>query len=145
MPGPAVRQHARINADVMCDRLHITMPFPTDKLVPGAAAPAAIARWLSASMLTPLGLTADGGNRDMSHCCIGLGAMPMALTGLDVHHIAHVDLALFMLRRHHAGARSHDQDLVAGMRVPSGGAALAEIHHAAVVIRRVPRLYDRLT
>jgi hypothetical protein len=33
-----------------------------------------------------------------------------------MHDIAHVDLALFMLVCHHAGARGHDQHLVAGMR-----------------------------
>ena len=38
--------------------------------------------------------------------------MPMSFTGLDVHDIAHVDLTLFMLRCHHAGARGHDQYLV---------------------------------
>jgi hypothetical protein len=31
------------------------------------------------------------------------------------------------------------------MRMPSGGAALAEIHHAAVVVRRIARLNDGLT
>ena len=75
---------------------------------------------------------------------IGLGAMPMALTGLDMRDIAHVDLALFMLRRHHAGARGHDQHLVAVMRMPSRGATLAEVHHAAVIVRGVPRLNDGL-
>jgi hypothetical protein len=55
-----------------------------------------------------------------------------------MHDIADVDLALFMLVCDHAGARGHDQHLVAVMRMPSRGATLAEIHHAAVIIRRVP-------
>src|SRR6266481_4577871 len=81
----------------------------------------------------------------MSHRGIDLGAMPMPFAGLDMHDVAHIYLALFMLRRHYAGARGHDQDLVAGMRMPTRGATLADVHHAAVIVRRVPRLNDRLT
>jgi len=55
----------------------------------------------------------------MPHCRIGFGAMPVAFTGLDVHDITHADLMLFTLRRHHAGARGDDQDLVAAMRMPT--------------------------
>ncbi len=81
----------------------------------------------------------------MPHRRIGLGAMPMAFAGLDVHDITQINLTLFMLRRHHAGARGHDQYLVAGMRMPSRGAPLAEVHHAAVVVRGVAGLNDGLT
>src|SRR5229473_3898124 len=69
----------------------------------------------------------------------------MALAGLDVHDIADIDLALVMLGCDHSRARGHDQDLVAGMGMPAGGAALAEVHHAAVVVRGIPRLDDGLT
>src|SRR6266446_6433892 len=93
---------------------------------------------------SPGGLTANCRDRDMPHRRIGLGAMPMAFAGLDVHDIA-VDLALIMLRRHHPGARGHDQDLVAVMGMPSGRATLAEVHHAAVIVRRIPGLNDDLT
>ena len=41
---------------------------------------------------------------------------------------------LLVLVRDHAGARGHDQDLVAGVGMPAGRAALAEIDHAAVVV-----------
>jgi hypothetical protein len=58
--------------------------------------------------LSPGGLTANEGNRDMSHRRIGLGAVPMAFAGLDLHDVTDVDLALFMLGCHHAGARGHD-------------------------------------
>jgi hypothetical protein len=58
--------------------------------------------------LSPGGLTANEGNRDVSHRRIGLGAVPMALAGLDLHDVTDVDLALFMLGCHHAGARGHD-------------------------------------
>src|SRR5580704_14464929 len=69
----------------------------------------------------------------------------MALAGLDVHDIADIDLLRRpALGRHHAGTGGHDQDLVAGMGVPSGGAALAEFHHAAIVVRRIAGLDDRL-
>jgi hypothetical protein len=40
------------------------------------------------------GLTASEGDRDMPHRRIGLSAMPMALTGLDMRDIAHVDLGI---------------------------------------------------
>src|SRR5215467_591061 len=90
--------------------------------------------------LSPLGLTANECDRNMPHRRIGLGAMPMALASLDVCHIADVDLALLMLRRHDAGARSHDQDLIAIVDMPSRVAALAEVHHGAVVVLGVARL-----
>ena len=91
---------------------------------------------------SPASLTANERDRDMPHRRVGLGAVPMAFTRLDVHDITDIDLMLFMLRRHHAGARGDDQNLVAAMRVPPGGATLAEVHHAAVVVRRVPGLND---
>jgi hypothetical protein len=95
--------------------------------------------------LTVCRLTANGRDRDVPHRRIRLGAMPMAFAGLDMHDIADIDLTLFVLRRHHARARGHDQDLVAVMRMPSRGAALAEVHYAAVVVRGIPGLDDRLT
>src|SRR5580700_8097816 len=94
--------------------------------------------------LSPLGLAADGGDRDVTHRRVGLGAMPMAFAGLDVHDIADIDLFLFVLGRHHAGTRGHDQDLVAGMGMPTRRAALAEVHHAAVVVSGVAGLDDGL-
>src|SRR6266851_1704058 len=95
--------------------------------------------------LSKAGLAADRRNRDMAHRRIGFGAMPMALAGLDVHDIADIDLALVMLGCDHSRARGHDQDLVAGMGMPTGGATLAEVHHAAIIVRRVPRLDNGLT
>src|SRR5262245_38138409 len=94
--------------------------------------------------LSPLGLTANERDRNVPHGRIGLGAMPMALASLDVCHIADVDLALLMLRRHDAGARSHDRDLVAIVDMPSCVAALAEVHHGAVVVLGVAGLDDGL-
>src|SRR5262249_60121448 len=84
--------------------------------------------------LSPLSLTANERDRNVPHGRVGLGAMPMALTSLDVRHVADVDLALFMLRCHDAGARSHDQDLIAIVDMPSRVAAPTEIYHGAVVI-----------
>src|SRR5215471_169714 len=94
--------------------------------------------------LSPLSLAANEGNRDVPHGCVGLGAMPMALTSLDVRHVADVDLALLMLRRHDAGARSHDQDLIAIVDMPSRVAAPTEVHHGAVVIRGLAGLDNGL-
>src|SRR5437764_13511308 len=90
-----------------------------------------------AENLAPLGLAADEGDRNVAHRRIGLGAVPVALAGLDVHDVANIDLLLLLLVRHHAGARSDDQDLIAGVGVPAGGAAVSEIHNAAIVVRRV--------
>ena len=56
------------------------------------------------SALSPGGLAANSRNGDVPHRRIGLGAMPVAFTGLDMHDITHIDLTLLMLRRHHAGA-----------------------------------------
>jgi hypothetical protein len=100
---------------------------------------------LQRARLSVRGLTANQCDSDMPHRRIGLGAMPMAFTCLDVYDITHIDVTLFMLRCHHAGARRHNQHLVAGMRVPSRSAALAEVHHAAVIVRGVAGLNDRLT
>jgi hypothetical protein len=81
----------------------------------------------------------------MSHRPIGLGAMPMPFTGLDMHDITHINLTLFLFRRHHPRALGHDQNLVAVMCMPSRGATLAEVHHAAVIVRGLPWLNDSLT
>jgi hypothetical protein len=40
----------------------------------------------------------------MPHRRIGLGGVPMALTGFDVDDIADIDLSLFVLCRHQARA-----------------------------------------
>src|SRR6266436_6790225 len=90
--------------------------------------------------LPPGGLAADGGDRDMPHRRVCLGAMPMALTSLDVHDITDIDLTLLALVCHHAGARGHDQHLVAVMGMPARRAPLAEVHHTAVVVRGVAGL-----
>ena len=100
---------------------------------------------LQRARLSVRGLTANECDRDMPHSRIGRGGMPMAFTGLDVYDVTHIDLTLFMLRCHLAGARRHNQHLVAVMRVPSRSATLAEVHHAAVIVRGVARLDDRLT
>src|SRR5215471_15319782 len=95
--------------------------------------------------LSPLGLTADRGDRDMPHRRVGLGSMPMALAGLDVNDVADIDcLRRAAFDRDHAGAGDDDQNLIAGMGVPAGSAALAEIDHTAVVIVGVAGLDDGL-
>jgi hypothetical protein len=58
--------------------------------------------------LSPLSLTTNERDRNVPHGRIGLGAMPMALTSLDVCYVTDVDLSLFMFRGHDAGARRHD-------------------------------------
>jgi hypothetical protein len=47
-------------------------------------------------------LAANGCDRDVPHRRIGLGAMPMAFTGLDMHDITPINFTLFMLGCHHA-------------------------------------------
>jgi hypothetical protein len=56
------------------------------------------------SRLTKCGLTANECDRDMAHRRIGLGAMPMPFAGLDMHDITHINLTMFVFRRHHPGA-----------------------------------------
>src|SRR4051794_30588871 len=75
----------------------------------------------------PFGLAAGQCDRDVPHRRVGLGAVPVALAGLDMRDVADIDLALFVLVGDHAGAGHDDQQLVAIMRVPAGRAALAEI------------------
>src|ERR1700720_2302493 len=95
---------------------------------------------LQRARLSVRGLTANECDRDMPHSRIGRGGMPMAFTGLDAYDVTHIDLTLFMLRCHLAGARRHNQHLVAVMRVPSRSATLAEVHHAAVIVRGIAGL-----
>src|SRR6266446_3619495 len=94
---------------------------------------------------SPGGLAANCCDRDMPHRRIGLGAMPMAFAGLYMHDVTDIDLMLFMLRCHHAGACGHDQNLIAAERMPSRGATLAEVHHAAVIVCGVAGRNDGLT
>jgi hypothetical protein len=63
-------------------------------------------------------LTAGECDRDVPHRRIGLGAMPMAFTSLDMDDVTDIDLPLLTLRCHHAGARGNDQHLVAVMGMP---------------------------
>ena len=56
------------------------------------------------SQLPPGRLAAHQGNRDMAHCRIGLGAVPMPLTRLDLYDVSRIDFALLTLGCHHAGA-----------------------------------------
>jgi hypothetical protein len=89
-------------------------------------------------------LSAGECNGDVPHRRIGLRAMPMAFTRLDVHDITDINFAPFMLGGNDAGTGGYDQHLVAVMGMPSCGAALAEVHDAAVIVGRVSRLNDRL-
>jgi len=89
-------------------------------------------------------LTADECDGDVTHRRIGLRAMPMAFTRLDVNDITDINFAPFMLGGNRAGTGGYDQHLVAVMGMPSRGAALAEVHDAAVIVGRVSRVNDRL-
>src|SRR5580704_11089303 len=97
------------------------------------AGPAAKAR----RALPKLRLAADRGDRDVTHRRVGLGAVPVPLAGLDVDDVADIDLLRCpTLDRNHPRTRGDDEDLVAIVDVPAGGAALAEIDDAAIVVRR---------
>src|SRR5258708_2669942 len=108
------------------------------------AAPLALVLQAAQEPLSPDCLAADERDRDVAHRRIGLGAVPMAFAGLDMRDIPHIDLALLVLRRHDAGSRGHDQDLVAVVRVPTRRAPLAEVDDGAVVVLRVAWLDDGL-
>lgn len=68
----------------------------------------------------------------------------MPFASLDVHDVARIDLALFLLVGDHAETRGHDQNLVAVMRMPSGCAALAEVHDTAIEVLGFAWLDDGL-
>ena len=88
--------------------------------------------------LAPGGLAPDRRKRDMGHRRLRLGPVPMPLARLDLHHVPHLDLALLVFGRDIASARSHDQELVAIMRMPSSITSLTKMHHTTVIIGGVP-------
>ncbi|HJY48425.1 MAG TPA: hypothetical protein VJ349_07285 [Stellaceae bacterium] len=89
-------------------------------------------------------MTAGECDGDVPHRRIGLRAMPMAFTCLDVHDVTDIDFAPFMLGgtmpAPEVTINTWSQLWVCHPR----GAALAEVHNAAVIVGRVPRLNDRL-
>jgi hypothetical protein len=95
-------------------------------------------------------LTANGRDRDMRHRRIRLCAVPVPFAGFDMYDVADGYLALFPLRRDHASAGRHHQDLIAVVGMPSRSRTFAEVHHIAAKIlglsvadNRLPRPADR--
>src|SRR5262245_25862257 len=84
----------------------------------------------SSPFQSPAALTASGRDRDVGQRRILLGAMPVFLTGLDMHHISRGDLTLFVLGRHDASASRHYENLIAVMGMPPGRGARAKIDDA---------------
>ena len=70
--------------------------------------------------------------------------MPVALVCLQDHDIAHGNLTLFFLRCGNTLAGSDDQNLVAGMAMPSRRGAFTKVHHAAAVVGRLSLTDDGL-
>ena len=64
--------------------------------------------------------------------------MPVALAGLDVHHIANGDLALLGFAGNDPPASRDDEYLIAVMHMPAGRRSGAEIHHVAAKMFRLP-------
>src|SRR5215471_9484615 len=96
------------------------------------------------------GLTSDGRDRDMRHRRIRLRAVPVPFAGFDMHDVADGYLALFPLRRDHASAGCHHQDLIAVVGMPSRRRTFAEVHHIAAKVlglsvadNRLPRPANR--
>src|SRR5258708_6562612 len=73
----------------------------------------------------------------MRHRRIRPGAMPVALAGLDVHHIANGDLALLGFAGDDPFAGRDDEYLIAVMHMPAGRRPDAEIHHVAAKLFRL--------
>ncbi len=90
------------------------------------------------------GLAAGDCNRDMRHPGIRRRAMPVPLSGLDVHDIANGYLALFLAGRDHAPAGCYHQDLVAAMGMPPCGGAFEEVHQVTAEVIGIPLTDDRL-
>src|SRR5262245_8037186 len=80
----------------------------------------------------------------MRHRRIRLCAMPVPLTGFDMHDVADGYLALFPLRRDHASAGRHHQDLITVVGMPSGSRTFAEVHHIAAKVLGLSVTDDRL-
>src|SRR5262249_40777867 len=80
----------------------------------------------------------------MRHCRIRLGPVPMPLARFDLHHVTDMDLSLLVFGSDIASARSHDQELVAIMRMPSSITSLTKMHHTTVIIGGVPGRNDGL-
>src|SRR5262245_2072788 len=89
-------------------------------------------------------LAADSGDRDMRHRRIRLSAVPVPLAGFDMHDVADGYLALFTLRRDHASAGRHHQDLITVVGMPSGSRTFAEVHHIAAKVLGLSVADDRL-
>src|SRR5689334_18916700 len=81
---------------------------------------------------------ACGRHRDMRHWRIRPGAMPVALAGLDVHHVAYGDLALLGFAGDDPPAGGDDEYLIAVMHVPAGRRSNAEIHDVAAKLFGLP-------
>src|SRR5215475_2464359 len=86
----------------------------------------------------------------MRHRRIRLRAVPVPLAGFDMYNVADGYLALFTLRRNHASAGRHHQDLIAVVGMPSGRRTFAEVHYIAAKVfglsvpdDRLPRSADR--
>src|ERR1700720_3653778 len=92
--------------------------------------------------LAPGGLTARQSHGDVAHRGIGLGSVPMAFTRLDVRDVTDLDLKSLGFGGDPPAARGDDQNLIAIVNMPACVASLAEVHDAAIEIRRFPRLDD---
>jgi hypothetical protein len=57
--------------------------------------------------MSPAALTVSRRDRDVGQRRILLGAVPVFLTGLDMHYISRRDLTLFVLGRHDPTASRH--------------------------------------
>ena len=81
---------------------------------------------------------AGGRHRDMRQRRIRLGAMPVALAGLDVHHVADRDFALLGFAGDDPSARRDDEYLIGIVRMPAGRRSRAEIHDVTAKVVRLP-------
>lgn len=70
--------------------------------------------------------------------------MPVALAGFDMDDVADGDLAPFGLGRGKTFARGDNENLIAIMDMPAGGAADAEVNHVAAKIIRLAVANHRL-
>src|SRR5688500_3591611 len=80
----------------------------------------------------------------MGHRRVGPGAVPVALSGLDMHNIARDDLTFFFFRRDHTFSGRDDQDLIAVVHMPAGGRTGTKVNDVTAKVIRVPIADDRL-
>ena len=94
--------------------------------------------WTARARLT------DSSDGDMGHVGLHLRPVPVVLSLLDMNYVAHRDLLFLVFVGNLTDTSGDDQDLVAGMGMPTGGCSPFEIDNAAAEVLAGSIGYQRL-